>query len=164
MTTEAVHGFASCARGFCTWVESATGEPHDDLKAAQAYLAELYALAVRLPDQPQRPPESNVRVVLDDATRDRAARRFHALPLQRYGRVLVPDATAPPQADIGNLPDDLFDAYRDVKMGLQHYNAGDIAYAQWHWRFSWVMGWGAHAPSAISAIHSYRSRLEYREG
>ena len=164
MTTGAVHRFAACARDFCGWVESPLGEPHVDLIAAQRYLAELYGLAVTLPDQPRRPPESHVHVTLDDDTRDRAARRFHALPVQRYGRVLVPSVSPPYQADIGSLPDDLFDAYRDVKRGLLYYDAADLAYAQWDWRFGWCMGWGTHAPSALSAMHSYVSSMEYGEG
>lgn len=164
MTTEALDRFATCARSYCAWVESPVGEPRDDLTAAHEYLAELYALAIRLPDQPRRPPESNVRITLDDATRDRAARRFHALQLQRYGRVLAPSTPPPPHADIGSLADDLFDTYRDVKMGLHYYEAGDFASAQWQWRFSWCIGWGTHAPSALSAIHSYRLSMEYREG
>lgn len=164
MTTEVVHRYASRARDFCGWVERPLGDPHADLIAAQRYMSELYALAVALPDRPRRPPESNVHVTLDDDTRDRAARRFHALPVQRYGRVLVPSVPPPYQADSGSLPDDLFDTYRDVKRGLQYYEAGDLAFAQWEWRFAWCKGWGTHAPSALSAMHSYLSSMEYREG
>ena len=164
MTTDVVHRFASSAREFCAWVESPLGEPRVDLIAAQRYLAELYALAVTLPDHPQQPPDSTVAVAIEDETRDHAARRFHALPLQRYGRVLVPSIPPPHQADLGSLPDDLFDAYCDVKRGLRYYDAGDLASAQWEWRFGWCMGWGTHAPSAISAMHSYLSSMEYREG
>jgi hypothetical protein len=76
----------------------------------------------------------------------------------------VPIAPPPHHADIGSLPDDLFDTYRDVKMGLQYYEAGDLAAAQWHWRFTWCMGWGSHVPSGLSAIHAYTSNMEYREG
>jgi hypothetical protein len=73
MTTEVVIRFASCARAFCAWVESSPGEPQDDLIAAQGYVAELYALAARLPGEPRQPPESSVSIALDDETRDRAA-------------------------------------------------------------------------------------------
>jgi hypothetical protein len=51
-----------------------------------------------------------------------------------------------------------------VKMGLQYFDAGDVESAQFEWRFSWCLGWGTHAPSALSAMHFYTSRLEYREG
>ena len=51
--------------------------------------------------------------------------------------------------------DDLADIYRDLKEGLELYEAGHVAEALWEWSQSFNTHWGRHASSALHALQAY---------
>ena len=52
----------------------------------------------------------------------------------------------------GSLSDDILDVYSDVAGGLAAFDAGLIADAVWHWRFTRETHWGDHAVDALRAL------------
>lgn len=56
---------------------------------------------------------------------------------------------------VSAISDDLGDIWRDLREGVDLYRLGYISAAAWHWRFHFLLHWGRHAVSAISALHAW---------
>ncbi|MNT90328.1 hypothetical protein D3C72_2312100 [compost metagenome] len=54
---------------------------------------------------------------------------------------------------MGDLGDDLMDAYQDIRAGLLLFDEGRARDALWHWSFMHRVHWGRHATSALHALH-----------
>jgi len=52
----------------------------------------------------------------------------------------------------GSLSEDILDIYMDVARGLAYLEAGLVADAVWHWRFTRETHWGDHAVDALRAL------------
>lgn len=153
MTPEELRQFAAAAQRYCAWVESQPSEPREDLLTALTLVAGVYASSIGLPAALEKPPEEYGRVFVEDRDRDHAARRFAALPVQRYTYSIVPLIPSQPLV-VGVLPEDLFDVYLGLKRGLLHYAIGQHEAATWDWAFGrW--SWGGDAAKAIYVMHCF---------
>jgi hypothetical protein len=97
--------------------------------------------------------ESSESARLGDGERQRAYRASQRIPLDLYGEVFNPTLVPPEEPVIGSIADDLADIYREIAAGLRAYEQGNHAAAAWEWTFGLHSHWGAHATSAIRALH-----------
>lgn len=145
--TRSTARFASEAMQLCDFVERAH-ECALPLRLANARdrLLALYAAASGLPDAFADGPDV-------DATRPRTWPGFGAH--EYYVEIVDPYALESPQRGAGDLSDDLLDVYGEVKAGLLLWQRPDVprAAAIWMWRHGFQVHWGAHATSAIRALH-----------
>ncbi len=149
-----VETFAAEAAAFERWLLDGADRDVDAVRAALVRVVSLYRAAIDLPpewsDELRNTPDVERA---NDAARIAAAVAAHKLPLDLYGEVFNPTLVPPEQPVIGSLADDLADIYRDVVSGLRVYEKGNRASAVWEWGFNLHAHWGAHATSAIRALH-----------
>jgi len=141
--------FAGTARAYCSWCE-ATHTEHTDSQAAY-WLSRLYSQALMLekvscensdglPDIPQKDL---------DAAKSNLAKFFG-----RYYRVVFnPDCLLDEEPVMGDIGDDLFDTYLDIRRGLVLFDKSESNHALWFWSLMHRDHWGHHAVSALSALH-----------
>ena len=164
-----VFRFVGTARKYCAALESPAHDREVWLERVLSALASLYAAAFGLPDVSLADDDK----VAPDNFRPRQEEwgeswnrlgeilgesRFH----WAYFDVTEPSATQE-LAMLHDLADDLADIYCDVQRGLRAWDAnaeGYVVHAVWNWRFSFQCHWGAHAVSALRALH----RLAYWRG
>lgn len=147
-----VGAFAEIAQRYCSWAESPSGSPREEMLTARKLLAELHRAAIDLPDL--GPGEDTEDAISADEWRS-VRGRFQKLPVDGYWDVFHPLEEEAPV--FNTLPDDLSDIYRDLKEGLLLYTRGQIVEAVWEWRFNFEIHWGAHLTGAQRAIHAYFS-------
>ncbi|HTQ81513.1 MAG TPA: DUF5063 domain-containing protein [Thermoanaerobaculia bacterium] len=159
-TMIALLGFAQAARQFCDWAQSPSG---DDVGAREALLrvTSLYLAGLQLSGdwhsslEPEPLPDSvsktEWRQVYD---------AMAALPFQYYSEVSNPLDVPPEEAGVGDIADDIADIYSDILEGLRLYEAGRPREALWQWVFHLTYHWGAHATSAMRALHWHLSDNE----
>jgi hypothetical protein len=151
--------FASEARRFIAWADGTASQDALRAPVALRHVVALYAAALELP-QPWSEGVSAAHTAGPvpaerlNAVRQRAA----AIPLQHYSEIFSPLMLPPEAPVVGDLADDLVDIYADVALGLSLYDAGSAEDALWHWGFNFQIHWGAHASSAIRALHCYLSQ------
>jgi len=147
----AISRFASAAEAYCLWLEGEPGAHVNEHFAATKLVAELYAAALSLPGTD--PPNSDAPVVTLDQRRI-IQERLKSFPFQYYWEVVHPITLEPEEAVCGDIIDDFLDIYGNVKEGLLSYPF-DRQSAVWHWRTTFGFHWGAHATSALRALHSF---------
>ena len=148
----AVESFAEIAQRYCSWAESPSGEPRDEMQTARKLLLELHRAAIVLPDL--GPGEDTEDAVSADECNSVRV-RFQKLPVYGYWDVFNPLEEEAPV--FNTLPDDMSDIYLDLKEGLLLYARRQIVEAVWEWRFNFEIHWGAHLTGAQRAIHAYFS-------
>ncbi|MEA2690774.1 MAG: hypothetical protein QOJ16_161 [Acidobacteriota bacterium] len=159
-TTSLLSAFASEARRFCEWARNPSG---DDAGAREALLrvSALYLAGLQLSGdwhsslEPEPLPDT-----VSKAEWKQVYAATEALPLQYYSEVTNPLDVPPEDAGVGDLADDVADIYRDIVEGLRLYEAGHPREALWQWVFNLTFHWGAHATSAMRALHWYLSDNE----
>jgi hypothetical protein len=147
--------FAVLADRFCSWTEAPALSSDQELRAALELLPALCGAALELP-RGELPAGSGVAT---GALNHHAAfRRFGALPINMYASCdpLTVPCTEP---GIGDLADDLADIYADVSRGLHLYRTGDVSGASSQWSGTFWSHWGAHAASALVALHAQATTL-----
>lgn len=153
---ESIESFAVEVRLFERWLLEATDLQSDAAKEALVRLLALYAAALRLPPawSPDLEHGKDAELLSDDEWH-RALNASRRLPLDLYCEVFNPTVVDPDnnKSGVGSLSDDLADIYRDVVTGLRAYERGERAEAVWVWSFLLHSHWGAHATSAIRALH-----------
>jgi hypothetical protein len=147
----AIERFSSAALAYCKWLEAYPGTAHEEHRTATYLVAELYAAALALPDTE---PNGIDPPVLGREQRAALLTRLRSFPLQYYWEIFHPLSDTPETAVCGNITDDLGDIYIDVKEGLYAY-AQSKQDAVWHWRTTFGLHWGAHATSALRALHAF---------
>ena len=148
----AVEAFAEIVQRYCSWAESPSGVPRDEMLTARKFLAELHLSVLNLPDLGLGEDTNDV---LSSDERKSVYGRFQNFPVNGYWDVFDPLKEEAPVFNA--IPDDLSDIYGDLKEGLLLYNRGQIVEAVWEWRFNFEIHWGAHLTGAQRAIHSYFS-------
>lgn len=109
----------------------------------------LYTQAHLLPDV----DEDGEAAEISDDEWTKVFKRFRALPFNYYGEVFNPLIVPAEEPVVADLADDLADIWRDLKPGLQLFEAGHHSAAAWHWRFLFKIHWGHHAIGALYALH-----------
>ena len=148
----AVDVFAAIVKRYCSWAESALGEPRGEMFTARRLLAELHLEVLNLPDLGLG---EDTECALSSDEWNSVCGHFQKLPVNGYWDVFNPLVEEVP---VLNTPfDDLTDIYRDVKRGLLLYDRGQVVEAVWEWRFNFEIHWGAHLMGAQRVIHAYFS-------
>ncbi len=153
-----IERFVAVARRYCEWAEGNLENSVEELQRARLLLTELHLAAIKLPDI-----GVGEQVEVDEVSSEAwqiMFQRFGNLPVNGYWDVFDPLKEDEKEAVYNSLADDLADIYRDVKDGLNLFDAGHIIEAVWEWRFSFRTHWGQHLSGAQRALHSY---LQYEE-
>src|SRR5262245_44842754 len=150
-----VERFAEEASAYEQWALRATDSGAAAAREGLVRVLALYSAALALPELAFPDGEERAGDRVDDAEWKRVTRATSRLPFDAYGED-AHDGT-PGAADhlAGSLCDDLAEIYRDVVSALRTYRAGGRLEAVWHWRFDLQAHWGAHAVSAIRALHGW---------
>ncbi len=122
---------------------------HDEATAREL-LPELYLAAHRLPEgapAESTPPDYPLPEY------EHVRSRFRALSVGYYGDTFDPLVVPPEEPTVSDLADDLADIHGDLFRGLQLFRAGAHAAAAWHWRYHFIIHWGAHLVGALRALH-----------
>jgi hypothetical protein len=158
--TALLSAFAGEAQRFCNWARNPSG---DDAGAREALLrvSALYVAGLQLSGdwhsslEPEPLPDTVSKAEWQQVYDANAA-----LPFQYYSEITNPLDVPPEEAGVGDLADDIADIYSDVTEGLRLYEAGHPREALWQWVFHLTFHWGAHATSAMRALHWYLSDSE----
>jgi hypothetical protein len=139
---DGVRDFAEAARQLCALLDEKRRDSKELWRELARRLAELCALALKLPaGEPG----------------DMEARREprHADPVFRDDHFLVIfDPFGDDREPVtGSLGDAIGDIRQDLATGLAHFDAGEIDAAAWEWRFGFYSHWGEHATSALRALY-----------
>lgn len=154
-----IEKFAEIASRFCQWAESAPDEIKSDMNFAQRILAELNLAVQDLPDGVYGDDE----VSLPDVSKEqwqKVRERFGKLPIDGYWLIYDPSKSENDKPVFGLFSDDFADIYRDLKYGLDVFNAGHLEEAVWEWKFNYTIHWGHHLLDAQRAIWSWRSQID----
>lgn len=144
--------FADLARAYCQWAEGAPGSERDEALTARLHLARLHAQALELSDSASW--NGDAPKISHEAWKA-TYKRFGALPVNYYGECLHPLEVPASDTALGDLADDLADIWRDVRRGLDVYDAGDIEGATFAWHQSFTIHWGMHAASALYILQCW---------
>jgi Domain of unknown function (DUF5063) len=150
---DSVERFAAAA-DFERWIVDGAEQGPDAARQAQIQLVRLYAYGLELPEawSDDLAQGSEVERLTEPGWR-KAVAGCERLPLNLYSDVFNPVETKNVTPVTGSLADDLGDIYRDVASGLRAYERGNRAGAVWEWSLGLQSHWGAHATSAIRALH-----------
>jgi hypothetical protein len=148
-----IQAFAVEASRFERWLLEGSDRDADAVGEALRRLLGLYGAALNLPSAWSDEVESSESARLGDGERQRAYRASQRIPLDLYGEVFNPTLVPPEEPVIGSIADDLADIYSEIAAGLRAYEQGNHAAAAWEWTFGLHSHWGAHATSAIRALH-----------
>jgi Domain of unknown function (DUF5063) len=159
-TMATLSDFAYEAQRYCDWARNPSGEDAGArealLRVSSLYLSGLYLSADWHSSlEPDPLPDS-----VSKAEWQRVYAASAALPFQYYSEISNPLEVPPEEAGVGDLADDIADIYRDIAEGLRLYEAGHPREALWQWIFNLTYHWGAHATSAMRALHWYLSDNE----
>ncbi len=152
--SKAIERFAEAAGHYCRWAEGEPTDSRSEARTARRLVAELYWLAVHLPDGP--PGSDAPEITLEQ--RQMVLRRFGALPFQYYAECFNPLAIPPEEPVIADLADNFADIWCDLKRGLVLYERGAIDAAAWEWRLHFSIHWGHHATGALYALQKWFSQ------
>ena len=148
-SVDSIANFAEVARGYCSWCEGESLGPNPESQAA-GWLARLYAAALELPD---REAESDGELPELPAEADRAKSNLAPFLGWYYREFFDPDPMRNDEHGMGDVGDDLWDVYRDVRAGLVLFDSGEVDDAMWHWSFLHRIHWGRHAVGGLLALH-----------
>jgi hypothetical protein len=83
-------------------------------------------------------------------------------PFQYYWTVLNPLELDTPSTGTGDLIDDLYDIYKDLKLGMTYFDEveGYQEWAFWTFKMSFSNHWSDHCVSAVQVIHEYLTNKE----
>jgi hypothetical protein len=148
--------FAELARAYCQWAEGPPGTPLEEMLAARLHVARLYGQALELSDSLYwngDAPEVTHEVW------QAMFKRFGALAVNYYQECCEPfEFDDEPDLCTGDLADDLADIWRDIRSGLDVYDAGHVDGAVHEWREHFCIHWGRHAARALNITEYWISR------
>lgn len=153
---EAAAGFAALARRYCRWAEAAPGEARAEILLARELLAALQYTRLLLPETAVGGEHETAAV--PQSHWDEVRRRFEVLPIDEYWEVYDPFSDEAPV--VVSVADSLADIDRDLRQGLDLFDAGAVREAAWHWRVLHGVHWGRQLLGAQRAIHAWLTRHE----
>jgi hypothetical protein len=150
-----IENFAEAANRFCSWIESGGAAKDRTGLEASKHLSTLYSLALQLPGVDEEairyPPDIGE---IDKTRLETSKTLINAFPFQYY-REVFHALGVPEDPVLGDICDDLFDIYKDLKEGLAVFSEGDEPLAVWHWGSTFGIHWGRHAVSALKALYDF---------
>ena len=157
MSTKTLRAFVSEVRAYCGWCEYPK-ENETDYAAARTALqrvSTLQQIALRM-EQPDDAPDVRLRSPSQEDWQ-LVHRRLKTLPFGFYNSLFDPhkDVGLASGLGVGDLLDDLADIWRDLRHGLDLWDAGHELAAQWEWAWSFQNHWGRHAAAAQYALHCW---------
>jgi Domain of unknown function (DUF5063) len=156
-TTTSTQAFAQAAKAYCDWATSPPGlSENEEAQRAIELIADLIARACRLGWEEGTP----ILCERNDGKIEQVRAKAKVLPLQYYSEVFNNLIVPPEEPVTGNLAEDIEDIYRDVALGLELYQQGEVQEAADHWRFWFANHWGEHATSALRALWSHLADRE----
>lgn len=182
MNRATIEAFLRHAERYCAWFETVPlarkGESERELcwregRTARLLVAELYALGAKLEDAYEFTDEEDpdlgkvlVRhepgsIALGDLVALR--RRLSLLPFQYYTSPLEDgyELKFDGEFGTGDLCDDLFDIWQDLRRGLNAWSAGRRSDALFEWQLSFTTHLGPHAVDALKALHEFLRSSDY---
>jgi hypothetical protein len=150
-----IEEFAAAAVRFENWLLDGRDIEAEAARHGLQRLVELYQRALDLPQEwsPELETSSDDLDRVHHSQWQRAVHASRRLPFDSYREVFNPAGDVAEDAVTRSLADDFADVYRDVASGLRMYQDGKVAAAVWEWSFAMRVHWGAHATSAIRALH-----------
>jgi hypothetical protein len=151
-----VQAFAAAAREYCAWSEPDVPKSARD---AFARLSRLVELIERVPRG------SGIYLGPSKYTSEQwnaMFRGYKDIPVQYYRSYFDPLDLDKTEMEMGDVHDDLTDIWSEMYVGLEVYDAGDVASAAFHWRESYDVHWGRHATAAMYALHCWLVDREAR--
>jgi Domain of unknown function (DUF5063) len=136
-------------RRYCTWAENPLADAETEMQTARLVLAELHAV-IFLPDV--ETDDVKPKVPASDEWQN-VFKRFANFPVDGYWLVFDPIEAQENDTVHTTIADDLSDIYRDIKRGLQFFEAGHLAEAAWEWKFNFKIHWGWHLLEAQKVVH-----------
>jgi len=147
--------FAEEAAAFERWARAGIGHVASAAREALIRLTRLYLAALTLPPASSDDLDAEDRKLVADDEWKAVLQAAGNLPLDNYSLLFDPLPVPPEEPVVGSIADDIADIYRDVVTGLRHDQSGRRSEALWHWAFTLRSHWGAHATSAIRALHCW---------
>lgn len=142
--------FAAIARGFCHWCEESEQAATEHALAA-GWLCKLYAAGLELERAELQAWYGGPEI----APLELAAAKANLSGFNGwyYREFYDPHPLLDDEWSMGDVGDDLLDAYQDIKRGLILFDQGRADDAGWHWSYLLRIHWGRHAVGAIFALH-----------
>lgn len=125
-------------------------------------LAQLYNLGLELPSVELIKFYADT-LELDAQVLDVALQNIkNNTPFQYYRTVLNPLELEMPSNGTGDFIDDLYDIYKDLKLGLTYFEEveGYKEFALWTLKMTFQNHWSHHCISALQIIHEYLSNKD----
>lgn len=145
-------------RTYCHHIEKETWANADTfIKVVHPTLLRLYSWGLELPEIGLSKWYADIYEVQEDVLNNALQQLKRNTPFQYYWTVLNPLAHADPVYGTGDLIDDLYDIYKELKYGLLYFDEveGFQEFALWHLHTSFYSHWSDHCISAANAIHEY---------
>ena len=150
--------FLDTVREYCSYIEKIDwNNAQPFINVIYKNLVRLYKLALELPpiesDKSYADTLEIQEKVLDDALQNIKKNA----PFQYYWTVLNPLAIDLPSTGTGDLIDDLFDIYKELKLSITYYDEveGYREFGLWLFNLTFSSHWGDHCVDAIHVIHKY---------
>lgn len=146
-----LEAFEEVAIGFCAWCEGESLGAEPETMAA-LWLARLHACAQLLPETE---PDNEAGIPkLPQTQLAQVERNLKPFVGCYYRVVFDPDPTKTEEPVTGDLGDDVFDTYKDIKAGCLLSQQGRSSEAFWYWSFMHQVHWGQHVVGALAALHA----------
>jgi hypothetical protein len=145
---DALDEFSAAARQYCTWCEA----PDGDTLNVFRLLSRLVVAIVEVPAADCG--SGRTREITHEQWKE-TCERLRPMPFSYYKMPFDPHDLDAANDGLDDLFDDLADIWRDLKPGLELFDAGERGDAAKDWRFNFDIHWGRHATSALYALHCW---------
>ena len=141
----AIQGFYELAENFCAYLDRNTVS-EDSVDILIRYLMRLYIGAMDLPE---------IRNLEGEKERNKAIPRVEVAFDSCYWEVFNPHDRNDLVAS--DIVDDLSDIYRDLKDGVNEYEAGRRNNAVFIWKLYFESHWGKHITDLLRVFHQVKT-------
>lgn len=155
--------FLNTAREFCRAIEKAHWDNAEAfIEVVHKILVRLYSYGLDIPLVDFTKCYADTLELEEDVLKTALKNIQANTPFQYYWTVLNPLELDMPSTATGDLIDDLFDIYKDVKLGITYFDEveGYQEWAFWKFKMTFSNHWSDHCVSAVQVIHEYYSNKE----
>jgi hypothetical protein len=156
--------FLTVAKGYIDLIENhQPADQTDFIKKIQRSFIDLYSTGLLIPEINQTAGYGYER---DFVVEMKPVIAFVAqrVPFSYYWAVLnAMELNESPQFGTGDLIDDIWDIYHDLKRGMLAFDEGTVAsqeHAIWQFKFNYDFHWATHCINGLSAIHEYLENIK----